>query len=115
MQKLMKHQEEPAPDIRSANPAVPAELAAIISKLMVKDRDRRYQTPEQLVRDLLSLSASLGLRSTIAGVPTWSVAAPPAWERHLIWAVPALAFVVLLLDPQLDLLETTFSQRPLSS
>jgi serine/threonine-protein kinase len=27
---------------------------------MAKDRDRRYQTPEQLVRDLLTVAGSLG-------------------------------------------------------
>ena len=30
---------------------------------MAKDRDRRYQTPEQLVRDLLTVAGALGLRS----------------------------------------------------
>ena len=60
LQKLIQHQEEPPPDVRSLNPAVPPDLAAIIVKLMAKDRDRRYQTPEQLVRDLLTLAGALG-------------------------------------------------------
>ena len=53
LQKLIQHQEEPPADVRSLNPQVPVELAGIIAKLMAKDRDRRYQTPEHLVRDLL--------------------------------------------------------------
>ncbi len=53
LQKLIQHQEEAPADVRMLNPAVPVELAGIITRLMAKDRDRRYQTPEHLVRDLL--------------------------------------------------------------
>ena len=42
------------------NPAVPVELAGIISRLMAKDRDRRYQTPEHLVRELLGIAGIVG-------------------------------------------------------
>ena len=48
LQKLIQHQEEAPPDVRSLNPQIPVELANIIVKLMAKDRDRRYQTPEHL-------------------------------------------------------------------
>ncbi|MDX2039001.1 MAG: protein kinase [Isosphaeraceae bacterium] len=97
VQKLMKHQEEPAPDLRSVNASVPPALAAIVQKLMAKERDRRHQTPDALVRDLLTLSADLGLSSSLVGRQSWAPPAPPpAWERHLVWAVPALAFVGLI-------------------
>src|SRR5439155_12497766 len=56
LQKLLQHQEEPAPDVRTAAPHVPADLAAILLKLMAKDRDRRYQASEQLVRDMLRVA-----------------------------------------------------------
>ena len=42
LQKLIQHQEEPPADVRTFNPAVPVELAAVIARLMAKDRDRRY-------------------------------------------------------------------------
>jgi serine/threonine protein kinase len=98
LQKLLQHQEEPPPDVRSANSSVPADLAAILQKLMAKDRDRRYQTPEQLVRDLLSVAGALNLRSLSPEGLVWMGAStpPPAWERHLIWGIPALAFVVIV-------------------
>jgi eukaryotic-like serine/threonine-protein kinase len=98
LQKLLQHQEEPPPDIRAANPSVPADLAAILQKLMAKDRDRRYQTPELLVRDLLSVAGALNLRSLSPEGLVWMGAStpPPAWERHLIWGIPALAFVVIV-------------------
>ena len=63
LQKLLQHQEDQPPDVRELNPDVPQDLASILVKLMAKDRDRRYQTPEQLVRDLLTVAGALGLRS----------------------------------------------------
>lgn len=99
LQKLLQHQEEPPPEIRKLNPAVPDDLAAILVKLMAKDRDRRYQTPEQLVRDLLTLAGSLGLRSLNPEGLVWMapVARPaPAWARQLVWSVPALSFLLIV-------------------
>ncbi len=97
LQKLIQHQEEPPPDPRALNPAVPVELAAIVLKLMAKDRDRRYQSPEQLVRDLLSVASSLGLRSSSPEGLVWT-ASPRAsrWEKHLAWGVPTLAFALIV-------------------
>src|SRR5581483_6846309 len=76
------------------------DLAAILQKLMAKDPDRRYQTPEQLVRDLLALAGALGLRSTSPEGLVWmSAEVRPSWERHVIWALPVagLAAIVGLL------------------
>ena len=99
LQKLLQHQEEPPPDIRKLNPSVPDDLASILVKLMAKDRDRRYQTPEQLVRDLLTVAGSLGLRSLNPEGLVWMAPGPraaPAWARHLVWGVPGLAFALIL-------------------
>ena len=99
LQKLLQHQEEPPPEIRKLNPAVPDDLASILVKLMAKDRDRRYQTPEQLVRDLLTVAGSLGLRSLNPEGLVWMAPGSrraPAWARQLVWGVPAIAFLLIL-------------------
>ena len=97
LQKLLHHQEDTPPDVRALNPKVPANLASIVEKLMAKDRDRRYQTPEQLVRDLLIVAGALGLRSLNPEGLVWMTATPPpAWERHLVWGIPALAFSLVV-------------------
>ena len=86
-----------SPDIQALNPAVPADLAAVLGKLMAKERDRRYQTPEQLVRDLLILAGALGLRSVSPEGLLWmSAAHAPTWERHLVWGIPAVAFAAIV-------------------
>jgi serine/threonine protein kinase len=97
LQKLIQHQEDAPPDIRKLNPAVHDDLASILVKLMAKDRDRRYQTPELLVRDLLTVAGSLGLRSINPEGLVWMAPTPaPAWTRHVVWAVPVLAFLVVM-------------------
>ena len=83
LQKLIQHQEEPPADVRSLNPDVPVELAAIIAKLMAKERDRRYQGPEHLVRDLLALAGSLGLERTPSELEYWMVQG----HHHMVGAI----------------------------
>ncbi|MEO6810001.1 MAG: serine/threonine-protein kinase, partial [Isosphaeraceae bacterium] len=98
LQKLIQHQEEPAPDVRILNPGVPADLAAILLKLMAKDRDRRYQTPEQLARDLLTVAGALGLRSVSPEGLIWMAGdSQVSWDRHLVWAVPTLTLALVVL------------------
>ena len=96
LQKLIQHQEEAPVDVRTLNPRVPAELAAIIGRLMAKDRDRRYQTPEHLVRDLLVVAGSVGAAAS-SPLPSWlDEAHRHAWERHLVWLVPVVALVLVV-------------------
>src|SRR5262249_31409210 len=97
LQKLLQHQEEPPPELRGLNPAVPDELGRIITRLLAKDRDRRYQSAEQLVRDLLVVAGKLGVPVISADQHAWiSAGHHVTWERHLIWFFPALAFCVVL-------------------
>lgn len=97
LQKLLQHQEEPAPNVRDLNPSVPEDLAGVLNKLMAKDRDRRYQTPEQLVRDLLTLAGTLGLRSVSPEGLVWMTSVPArSWERHLVWALPGAALAAFV-------------------
>ena len=97
LQKLIQHQEELPADVRTLNPQVPVELANIIVKLMAKDRDRRYQAPLHLVRDLLAVAGSIGLATPGAQFPAWQAEGTRhAWERHLVWLVPvATLFAVV--------------------
>jgi eukaryotic-like serine/threonine-protein kinase len=62
LQKLLEHQASEAPDPRVLNPAVPEQLANIVRRMMNSDRNRRYQTPDQLIRDLTYVAGSFGLK-----------------------------------------------------
>ncbi|MFA7269331.1 MAG: serine/threonine-protein kinase [Sterolibacterium sp.] len=51
-QLMFKIANEPHPDIRTLNSALPEPLAAIIDKVLTKDSDQRYQTGAELAADL---------------------------------------------------------------
>ena len=98
IQKLLQHQADDPPDVRELNPAIPDALAAIIGKLMAKDRDRRHQSPEQLSRELLAAAGTLGLRPEHPEALAWSTAPAPSrdWQRHLFWGLPAVALASIV-------------------
>ncbi len=51
-QKLIWHQTRQPKSVRALRPEVPEGIAAIIEKLMAKDRNQRYQTPAEVVEAL---------------------------------------------------------------
>jgi len=48
--------KDPAP-VSTVNPAMPAELDGIFAKLLVKEKEQRYQTAEQVLQDLEAVDA----------------------------------------------------------
>lgn len=54
--KLHAHQYDYPLDPRELNPRVPDALAVVLSRMMAKDPARRYQTPQELIRDLSVLA-----------------------------------------------------------
>ena len=62
LQKLLEHQGGEAPDPAAINSAVPEQLSIIVRRMMNSDRNRRYQTPDQLIRDLTYVAGSFGLK-----------------------------------------------------
>jgi serine/threonine protein kinase len=52
-ERLCKHMEEEAPDVRSLNPNVPEPLAKLVARMLAKDPNDRYQTPKDLMKALV--------------------------------------------------------------
>jgi serine/threonine-protein kinase len=97
LQKLLQHREEAPPDVRTLAPDVPADLAAIVLKLMAKDPDRRYQSAEALGRDLVTVAGANGLQPYGPEGLSWLAPAKPAsWERHLVWGLPSVGLAALV-------------------
>jgi serine/threonine protein kinase len=102
LQKLLAHQNDPAPDVREVRPDVPEILAAVLATMLAKRPEERFQTPLDLSAALTSCIEQLGLTPPAAALPayigTWS---PPSswWRVHAPWVVPfsLLAIVVLVL------------------
>ena len=114
LQKLLQHQGDAPPDIRSFQPAIPAEISFLIQKMMAKDPKQRFQTPTVLIEALTDVAHRLGLHQAGKGNLVW---APIRTNRvsRLLRHIPWLMAVSLLLFG--FLLMTLFSEqlfKPLS-
>ncbi|MES2792243.1 MAG: protein kinase, partial [Planctomycetota bacterium] len=99
LQKLLDHQGKDAPDPRVKNRKVSPELAAIVKMMMTSDPRRRYQTAEELIRDLLVVAGSMGLRSMSSEGLMWLAAQSPTdsfWERHASWLATAVGLLLIV-------------------
>lgn len=71
LQKLLDHQGKSPPDPRLISKDVPAEVAAVVQKMMNTDPEDRYQVPGQLLADLIDVASRMGLRSVPAEGVVW--------------------------------------------
>lgn len=62
--KLIRHQLDPPPNLRIARPDVPDGLVAIIDKLLKKNPAERYQTASAVAQALLPFTTSAGAQSS---------------------------------------------------
>jgi tetratricopeptide (TPR) repeat protein len=65
---MLKHAEEPTPDLRGARPDAPADIAAFVRRLMAKDPAERPQTPQAALDELRERAVELSRRGEIAPV-----------------------------------------------
>src|SRR4051794_35101768 len=79
----------PAP-IAQSNPAVPARLAAIISRALEKDRELRYQSASEMLADLRELGRLDPVASAVPSKPRTAFVPP------LSWVIAALVLVCVL-------------------
>lgn len=66
------------PDVTTVNPNIDPESRRILSKMIAKERENRYQSCHDLVADLENLLASMGVRSMTAGLGTRTPSSPGA-------------------------------------
>ena len=105
LQKLLQHQGDEPPDVRTFQPDIPPEVALLIQKMMAKDPRQRFQTPSHLVDALIQVAEMLGLRPSESGKLDWTAGLPEKKslvEKHLPWF--AAVSVLLLLFAGLHVL-----------
>jgi serine/threonine-protein kinase len=56
-ERLYKHVQDEPPDMRQFNPRVSDGLLAVLRRMLAKQPGNRYQTPAELVKDLLDVEA----------------------------------------------------------
>lgn len=95
LQKLLQHNSDDPIDPREFNADLPDELSSLMRKMLAKDPARRYQTPSELIADMMHFAEPLGLNRREASLTWEQEAAPPtALLRHLTWLIPAVGLVL---------------------
>ncbi|MEW4561357.1 protein kinase [Bremerella sp. JC770] len=99
LQKLLSHSGEEPPDPREFRPEVPDEVVHILSRLMAKNPNDRYQKPGELIAAALLLIDELNLAAphitSAVYVPTTEQRSTVI-ERHLPWVMPAIILIVVV-------------------
>ena len=75
MSLMMRHLNDPVPDLRNLRPDVPPELVAIINKSLEKDRARRYRSADAMAADLRRVLARLEAGAVAPSLPAAEEAA----------------------------------------
>ena len=98
LQKLLQHQGDVPPDVRTFQPHIPSEVALLIQKMMAKDPRQRFQTPSHLIESLTQVAELLGLRPSEPGKLDWAMGAPgrkSVFEKHVPWFAAVSALLLL--------------------
>src|SRR5690606_24583878 len=98
LQKLLQHQGDEPPDPRTLRADLPMEVVRIIRKLLSKSPGQRHQRPVDLITELRAVRERLLDPSARGVAVAWPLARPmlsDRWRRHLPWALPLAALVVI--------------------
>lgn len=89
LQKLLRHTGEMPVDPRVLRPDLPPELSFVIRKLLAKQPEQRYQSPQELYAELRTVADRLGVH-LFSAAPQEAGEAPsrPALVPWLPWLVP---------------------------
>lgn len=90
LQKLLSHQGDQPPALAELRPDTPPSLAAVVSRMLAKHPEQRFQTPADLTTALVHLSTELGV--VRPGLATTLVPSLPQevnfFRQHLLWLAP---------------------------
>ncbi|HVJ83932.1 MAG TPA: serine/threonine-protein kinase, partial [Planctomycetia bacterium] len=93
LQKLLLHQNEPAPDPRAIVPDLPIELAELIREMMAKRPESRPQTAGELLARMRRIAADWGVAIPAMAATAEALAVKPWWHAPVQWLIPAAALV----------------------
>jgi serine/threonine protein kinase len=88
-ERVFKHIEAEPPDIRQLNPQVPERLTAVMRRMLAKKPDDRYQTPAELLDELLQLDSPAPPTSPPRPAAAATADEPPATKKPVPSRAPA--------------------------
>jgi predicted Ser/Thr protein kinase len=99
LQKLLHHQQLRPVPVEQLRPDVPRGLAAAVGRLMEKDPADRYQTPADLVADLIPIAEDCGIDlavSRAAGASEIAAERSGGAMSRVTWLLPLAALAVVV-------------------
>lgn len=100
LQKLLAHQSDEPPNVRSFRPEVTESLAGVINRMLAKRPEDRFQLPDELVAALVACGAEIGIAPPQGTLPAYwagSNSQARGWQKHAPWLVTtALLFATVL-------------------
>lgn len=104
-EKVMNHHRPTPPNPTDKNRSVSPQLARVVQKMMAANPEDRYETPDSLIEDLVSIADDLGLQPTVPDAKIWQI---PVTERRFsrwnglrTWSTVALILIVVVLADRL--------------
>lgn len=86
MSLLMRHLNDPVPDLGSKRQDLPPELIRIVNKLLEKDRENRYRSAGEMAGDLRRLLSALET-APVPTIPSAPKPIPPTEDQTEPWEV----------------------------
>jgi serine/threonine-protein kinase len=98
LKKLLDHQSGEPPDPSKKNRRVSGDLSLVCRKMMASDPKRRYQSPDQLIHDLMLIASSLGLRGVSPEGLIWLKSQHSLSEfwRHNVGVIGMAALLIMI-------------------
>jgi eukaryotic-like serine/threonine-protein kinase len=97
LQKLLQHQADRPPDVRSFRPDAPAAVVDILQTMLAKKPEDRFQNPAELVAALGVVAERLGMGrplGSISGEWLAPLGELSGWRRHAAWLVPVVVLAL---------------------
>lgn len=101
VQKLLAHQTDAIPDVRELRPDVPDELAAVLTRMLAKRPDERFETPIDLTAALAEFMEGAGIAPSATMLSQYAPMAPwPSrptwWRRQAPWLIPVVVLLAVV-------------------
>lgn len=97
LQKLLQHQSDRPPDLRSFRSDIPDSVSRAVRRMLAKAPADRYQTPVDLIAELAEILEGLNAPLPFAATTLpWTMPprTAPRWRKHALWAIPLAALVL---------------------
>jgi serine/threonine protein kinase len=108
LQKLLWHTGDDPPDVRLFRPEVPDAFVALLTRLLAKKPEQRFQTAQELIQALIQISQrhdyGVDASSVKSMTPNWpekiTASTAPWWQQYMPILVAALLLLAVALWPE---------------